>query len=274
MNAIGLNDVAAARTFLFVPADRPDRFAKAVATGADVVVLDLEDAVAPINKDLARDHARTWLAAGNTAMVRINSSQTSWHNADVELIKACGPPVMLPKAERSAHVRRLLTAGAPAVVPLIETALGVHQARALCAVAGVPRIAFGSIDFATQLGIRPDDQDALHTYRSLLVLASAAAGLAPPIDGVTTAFTDPEKLIADVAYARRLGMTAKLCVHPAQVSIVHAASVPSEDEILWAQAVLGADTADGHATTVAGEMIDTAVVERARRIVAAAARRG
>jgi citrate lyase subunit beta / citryl-CoA lyase len=136
-----LTDIAAARTFLFVPGDRPDRFTKAVASGADAVVLDLEDAVAPTAKPGARDHVARWLAQGHQAVVRINAEGTPWHAADVALIRAhpgAVPALMTPKAEdaeRLTALARALPAGT-GIIPLIESAAGVLRAAAVCAVPG------------------------------------------------------------------------------------------------------------------------------------------
>jgi len=263
--------LGSARSFLFVPGNRPDRFDKAAAAGADVVVVDLEDAVAPTDKDDARDHLRGWLRAGNTAMVRINGRDTPWYEPDLELVAECGAATMVAKAEDSAELRRIadLRCGLE-VVPLVETAAGILGAAAICAAPGVVRCAFGSIDLATELGIDPGDREALLWARSVLVMASRAASIASPVDGVTTALRDVDTLTADVRYARRLGMTAKLCIHPSQIHPVHAALAPSAAELDWARRILDRAGPDGSATTVDGQMIDAPVVERARRILARA----
>ena len=159
------------------------------------------------------------------------------------------------------------------MVPLIETAVGVATVNQSCAVTGVARVAFGSIDLANQLGVDPDDREALLLHRTMLVLASAAAGLAPPIDGVTTSFTETDSVTADFRYARRLGMGAKLCIHPAQVAAVHAAVLPSDADVEWANKIMtSVETDDGSVAAVEGQMVDVPVVERARRILAAATR--
>lgn len=267
-------NVRTARSLLFVPGNRPQRFDKAVAAQPDIVIIDLEDAVGAEDKVTAREQTASWLAAGNTAMVRINAAQTPWYEDDLALIAQYRVPVMPAKSETAEQVERITAAapGAP-VVPLIETAAGIAGAAALCAVPGVARVAFGSIDLGNELGVDPENRDALLLHRSLLVLASAAAGLAPPIDGVTTTFTDPEPVVDDFRYARSLGMTAKLCIHPAQVAAVHRAAAPTDSEIVWAtEVVAAADSSDGSAVALDGRMVDLPVVERARRILATAAR--
>lgn len=271
--AYSADEIRTARSFLFVPGNRPERFAKAAAAQPDIVLIDLEDAVTPAEKDAARRNVRQWHAAGNAAMVRINSAETTWYKDDLELITELAVPTMVAKAESAAEIGRIarLAAGL-AVVPLIETATGVLALAEICAVDGVQRLAFGNIDLANQLGVDPDDRDALLLSRSAMVLQSAAAALAPPIDGVTTVFTEPQAVTDDFAHARRLGLSAKLCIHPAQVAVVHAAAAPSAEAVHWAQKIIAAAGADDSAAAVDGQMVDIPVVERARRILAAANR--
>ncbi|MEQ0559581.1 CoA ester lyase [Amycolatopsis sp. NEAU-NG30] len=246
-------------TFLFVPGDRPGRFGKAVAAGADVVILDLEDAVAPENKDAARNEVAAWLDAGHAAMVRINGPGTPWFAADVAVVTARGVPVMVPKAESPG-----VLAGFREVVALVETARGVERAGELAAVPSVTRLAFGSVDLAAELGVAPEDPEPFTYARSRLVIASAAAGLAPPVDGVTTDLRDGGRLAADVRYARRMGFGGKLCVHPDQVAAVRAGFEPTEAERAWARRVV---TAGASVSTVDGELVDRPVLARARRIL-------
>ncbi|QKV72842.1 CoA ester lyase [Amycolatopsis sp. Hca4] len=248
----------AATTYLFVPGDRPDRFGKAAASGADVVILDLEDAVAPAAKDAARASVGAWLGS-HRAMVRINPPGTPWFAADAELVAARGVPVMVPKAETPG-----VLAGFGEVVALVETALGVERAGELAAVPSVTRLAFGSVDLAAELGVAPEDREPFAYPRSRLVLASAAAGLAPPVDGVTTDLHDPARLSEDVRYARRLGFGGKLCLHPRQVGPVRAGFAPTEEERAWARRVL---TAGAGVSVVDGRMVDRPVLARARRIL-------
>ncbi|WP_030608554.1 HpcH/HpaI aldolase/citrate lyase family protein [Streptomyces sclerotialus] len=259
--------LAAARSLLFVPGHRSDRYAKAAAAGADGVVVDLEDAVAPDAKDAARDAVAEWLAGGARAVVRINAPGTEWYAADLAMAAAHGAPVMLPKAEDPAALESAAarTGGGP-LLALVETAAGVENAAALCRVPGVVRAAFGSIDLAAQLGVDPDDRPALAYARSRLVCASAAAGLAPPLDGVTTGLAADGPPASDVAYARRLGFGGKLCIHPRQLGAVHEGFTPSAAEREWAHRVLAAE---GPVAVVDGRMVDRPVLERARRILAA-----
>ncbi|WP_242657548.1 HpcH/HpaI aldolase/citrate lyase family protein [Mycobacterium intracellulare] len=260
-------EIASARTLLFVPASRPERFAKAAAVGSDVVVIDLEDAVGPDDKVAARDQAAAWISAGNPAMVRINGCRTPWYEDDVAMVTALGAPTMLPKTEDIATVTRLTHACGLRVVALVETATGVLNAPAVAGVRGVDRLAFGSIDFAAELGVDPLDREALAAARSALVIASAAAGLAGPVDGVTTALRDTDVLREDVRHGCRLGFTGKLCIHPAQVAVAHDSLAPTPDDVSWARLVVAGTSPDGSAISVDGRMVDAPVVARARRIL-------
>ncbi|MBD9735842.1 CoA ester lyase [Streptomyces sp. H28] len=258
-----------AHSLLFVPGHRPDRFARAASSGAGDIIIDLEDAVAAPDKDRARDHAADWLGAGHRAVVRINPPGTPWCEADLEMAARHGAPVMVPKAEDPAVLADLAgrTGGACALLPLVETATGVERAVDVCTAPGTVRVAFGNVDLSGQLGVAHDDHTALLYARSRLVSASAAVGLCPPLDGVTTAVRDADALAADVAHARRLGFTGKLCIHPDQVPAVAAGFAPTESELRWARTVVGAGDS---VTVVDGEMIDRPVLERARRLLAAA----
>jgi citrate lyase subunit beta/citryl-CoA lyase len=256
-----------ARTFLFVPADRPDRFGKAVAAGADVVIIDLEDAVAPENKVHARAGVARWLAGGRRAAVRINGRTTPWHDDDVAAVSTA-TAVVVPKAESAEDVAACHDNGAVAIIPLIETPRGLLAAGEICRAPGVVRVAFGNVDFAAELGVDPASHAALAAARSQLVHASAAACCAPPIDGVTTAFNDPESLALDARHARELGFGAKLLIHPAQIKRTAEIFAPSAKDVAWARGVLAAPNSGVGVDN--GQMIDDPVRRRARRLLAAA----
>ncbi|MGE2836492.1 HpcH/HpaI aldolase/citrate lyase family protein [Mycobacterium sp. SMC-4] len=269
MTAYTISALRQARTFLFVPANRPDRFSKAVASQADVVILDLEDAVPESEKLIAREHARTWLAAGNAAVVRVNAAGTKWHEDDIRMVASSSAALMLPKADDVGAIESFAEIGPQSpIIPLIETSRGILTASSLCMVTAVVRVALGHIDLAGELGVNPDDREALLFARSTLIAASAAANLAPPVDGVTTSWSDAARLADDARYAKKLGMSAKLCIHPAQVIPVDTALAPSRDEVAWAKRVVGAVCEDRGAVAIDGAMVDLPVVNRARRILA------
>ena len=267
------------RSALFVPGTRADRYDKALAAGASAVIIDLEDAVAPADKDSARSTLATWLPMHTSPRVvlRINSLDTSWFDADLAL--CCLPgvaAVMVPKAERADTLATVLAAGAPALLPLVESAAGLANLDAIARTPGVWRLAFGSIDLQVDLGLKDATEDELLPFRLQLVLASRLAGIAAPLDGVSTAIDNAERLAVDVCRARRLGFGGKLCIHPKQVAAVNAGMAPSAAELAWAQRVLAAAAAVGGAAGVGaiavdGKMVDKPVLLRAQAILREAA---
>lgn len=257
------DDLEVARTFLFVPATRPDRFDKAVNSGADVVIIDLEDAVAAEDKVEARADVQDWLARGGRAAVRTNGRNTEWFDEDLAAASAA-IAVVVPKAESAADVVPPQDHHLP-VIPLIETPRGLLAVHEICQTPGVVRVAFGNVDFAAETGIDPASHAALSTARSQLVYTSAAARCAPPIDGVTTSIDDREILAADTRHARELGFTAKLLIHPSQIAVVAELMGSSPEEVQWARGVLAASTSG--VSVHNGHMIDEPVLRRARRIL-------
>jgi citrate lyase subunit beta/citryl-CoA lyase len=254
-----------ARSFLFVPGHRPDRFDKALASDADVVIVDLEDAVAPADKPSSREHVRSWLERAQ-AIVRVNGSSTPWFLDDLDAARAAAA-IMIPKAECAADVAAVHQRLGPhmAVIPLIESPAGLAAVRELCGTTGVSRVAFGNVDFATVLGVDPRSHAALLAARSAVVYASAEAGCAPPIDGVTLAVDDDEQLLADCRHARELGFGARLCIHPRQLAEVRRSMSPTETELAWARSVLAASA--GAVSLHDGQMVDEPVLARARHLL-------
>jgi citrate lyase subunit beta/citryl-CoA lyase len=256
---------AVARALLFVPGDRPERFDKACASGADAVIVDLEDAVAPDAKPRARDAIARWLTAERRIWLRLNARSTPWFEDDLALARHPGVAgIVLPKVEAADDLRQLM---GMRTIALIESARGIANVDAIASSAGVERLAFGSIDFAHDLAI-PGEREALLFFRSRLVLASRLAGLAAPIDGVTVAIDDVAALRADTQHARSLGFGGKLCIHPKQVDIVREVFAPTAAEVAWAERVVAvADAAGGAAVAVDGAMVDRPVLLRARTIL-------
>jgi len=268
--------LAQARSFLFVPGNRPERFAKALASGADAVIIDLEDAV-PLD---AKDTARTALlnawkdfAAAERArlLVRVNPAGTPWHEADLTAVASLTGlgALMLPKAENPQQVEQAFRTSSAHVLPLIESAEGVGQMDAIARAAGTVRLGLGHIDLQADLGLScgPDEAE-LAPVRVAMVVASRRAGLPSPVDGVTTATQDAEALAADAQRSRRFGFGAKLCIHPAQVAGVHQALAPTDAECDWARRVLAAEVAaGGGAFSVDGKMVDPPVLLLARSLL-------
>ncbi len=244
--------VKAPFSYLFVPGDRPERFDKALSSGADAIVIDLEDAVAANDKALAREHISAWLAdrtdIGERVLVRINDAGTPWFDADLAALPSGG-----------------------FVVPMIESARGVLAVESIAAVSAVQRLAFGTLDYAVDLDLSGDERGLIYPS-CRIAIASRAAGLLSPIAGVTTDIDDEAKLLADLAFARACGFGAKLCIHPRQVVALHRALSPRPEEIAWAQRVLTAANGAPGAVQVDGQMVDRPVLLKAKSILERAPR--
>jgi len=266
-------------TWLFVPGDRPERFAKAVAAGPGVVILDLEDAVPPARKAAARDQVAAFLHEGTRGGpaigVRINPLESLAGIADLAaLLRLLDQAdfLILPKAESAGGVavagRLLAESGSPArLVALIESARGVAAAaRIATASPGLAGLMFGAADYAADLGQRATGYDAGFA-RAAIVNAAAVAGLTA-IDSPEFAIDDPAGLAAAAARARALGFHGKAAIHPAQLGAIAAAFAPDPAELAEARRLLA--LSDGGAAAVDGKMIDIAILRWARRIVAAA----
>lgn len=258
-----------ARSLLFVPGDRPERFDKAVATGADCVIIDLEDAVASGSKQQALGHALAWIEAGGSAVVRVNAVGATWHDHEIAALAATTALVMVPKSQSAGDLAAVADRlGGERVIALVETALGVRDADLVCSAPGVVRVALGNVDLSAELGVDPASHPALTYARGRLVVASAAAGIASPIDGVTTVLESADALAADLAVTRELGFGGKLCIHPRQVDAVNAALRPSDSEIVWARRIIEASAGSIGVSVFDGTMVDAPVIARAERILA------
>ena len=264
------NACATACSWLFVPATRPERIPKALDCGAHMVIVDLEDAVAPNDKRAARTQLASALSAERRVVLRINAADTPWFDDDLAF--AAQQPgvagVVVSKSE-SVDVLQHIAACAPrlALLPLIETARGIAVAETLALHAGVVRLLFGSIDFRLDLDLGDDDESLLY-FRSHLVLASRRAGRAAPVDGVSLSLDDDAALRADTARARRLGFGAKLCIHPRQVGVVNHGFCPTPEEVAWAQRVVALAEQGDAVAVMDGRMVDRPVIEQARRVLA------
>lgn len=252
---------------LFVPADRPERFIKAINAGPDAVFIDLEDAVAPENKVTARNDliARlTELRSEVPLAIRINAVGTPWHEDDLALTARLAiAAVVLPKSEKAEDVMRVAERSGHTVIGLIESAAGLANVREIAAVSA--RLAFGSIDYAADLMMAHTRQSLL-TARSEIVLASRLADLPLPIDGVTTSIHDEAALLADCAHAAELGFGGKLLIHPMQIAIARHGFMPSQEEYAWAQRILQAVSNGAAALRIDGHMVDAPVIMRAQQI--------
>ncbi|WP_281968479.1 HpcH/HpaI aldolase/citrate lyase family protein [Roseovarius nanhaiticus] len=251
---------------LFVPADRPERIAKAAAAGADAVIIDLEDAVAPEAREAARAGLAKALAGIDAPLIlRINTAETPEHAADLAAAKELPlVAVMLAKAETGDACAEVVQATGKPVIALIETARGIANLTEITGASA--RLAFGSIDYAADLGMGHTRQSLL-TARAALVLAARLAGQPAPIDGVTTAVRDDALIEDDCRHAAEMGLTGKLIIHPAQIAPARRGFAPSADEAAWARNVVEA-AKGGAAVLMNGAMIDAPVIARARQIIA------
>ena len=266
-----LSDVC---SFLFVPATQPERYGKALASGADGVIIDLEDAVGLDDKAKARELLKNaWSSISveqkQRMIIRCNALGTPFYAADLVLAKELQVQyLMIPKTESYDQINgaaQILPA--TAIIPMIETALGLDCLKEIANAQQVLRLALGNLDLQADLGMVCDDEESeLLTARFQLVFQSRVAEIAPPIDGVTPTTTDENRISADANRAKRMGFGGKLCIHPSQVGIVRKAFEPSSSEIEWAKRVVQADhDAHGGAVKLDGRMIDRPVVLLAQK---------
>ena len=281
------------RSWLFTPANHPRRVAKALSLDVDVVLIDLEDACPEAEKDAARGAVRDALEGPRRGKgyVRVNALSTGRTEGDLDALVGYGlDGVMLPKIERADDLRivddmiaelervRALPQGAIDLVPLIETGLAVADVRSIVhGCKRVRRFAFGSGDFCLDMGLFPGpDEIELLPFRAALALAARAEGLEPPIDCAWLNVDDKAGMERSAQRTRNLGFQGKLCIHPDQAPVVHAAFSPSTAEVAHASRIVaGFEAAEARgdgAIKVDGELVDYPIYYKAQRLLAAAAR--
>jgi len=273
------------RSLLFVPGTSPDRFSKALASGADAVLIDLEDAVDAARKPEARELVAAWLktttASRVARFVRVNAPGSPWQDADLRWLGDVAghiDGVIVPKAEAAEHIEHVArVAPHHRVIPMFETARAILDASAIVrANADIPAIIFGAEDLTAQLGIpRTVNGEELVLARSQVVLAAAAIG-ADAIDAVFVDLTATGDLIEDCRRAKAVGFRGKTAIHPNQVSMINDVFSPTVEEVARARRLIDADAAAraaGHgAFRFENRMVDQPVVTRARRVVELAGR--
>ncbi|MHC0054701.1 HpcH/HpaI aldolase/citrate lyase family protein [Actibacterium sp. D379-3] len=275
------------RSLLFVPADRPERFAKAQASGADALILDLEDSVAPEKKALGRGAVADWLRGADRAVpvfVRVNPLDSGLVRDDLDAVLGAGPDgIMLPKAEGAADVTALIDLMGDAAVPILpiatETPAAVFELGSYRAVADrIVGVTWGAEDLPAAIGATTSrNPDGSYTapyemVRALTLFGAHAAGVAA-IETVFPNIGDMAALSAYVGRARRDGFTGMMAIHPAQIAPINAGFTPSEDELAHARAVVQAfaDNPTAGALKLDGKMIDRPHLKQAQRILAAGA---
>ncbi|GAB3709065.1 HpcH/HpaI aldolase/citrate lyase family protein [Mariniluteicoccus flavus] len=262
-------------TALYAPADRPDRFAKAYASGADEVILDLEDAVAPEHKDRARSLLEQAVATsgGTRTQVRVNAIGTPWHAEDLEAVATLPRDVgvRVPKCEKAAVVARIARRlpGRP-LYALVESAVGVEQIPALARVPGVAGIGLGEADLRSDLGVT--GEVALDPIRTTLVVAARAARLPAPLAAAYTDVADADGLLASTRHLADLGFVGRTVIHPRQIETVRQAFRPSSERVDRARRALAAlegatEAGAGVVVLADGTFLDPAMVRLHQRTV-------
>lgn len=276
------------RSYLYVPGNAADKLAKALARGADALIIDLEDAVPFSHKDGARDAVVGWLAdqsvGGTTELwVRVNSGPLR----AVDVRALAGIPqltgIILAKVEDADDVvstGHLLAAAGDTttlLMPLIETAAAVLSAREIASAPRVHQLQIGEVDLTGETGVIPgEDEMELAGIRTLIVLASAAAGINPPVGPVSRITHDMAAFEVSTQRVRRLGFMGRACIHPAQLPVAHLVFTPTAEEVTEARSVINlVELAEARGSGVvlddAGRMVDPAVLHAARRTIALAA---
>jgi citrate lyase subunit beta / citryl-CoA lyase len=264
-------------TWLYVPADRPDRVAKALASGAHAVIVDLEDAVAPAAKEAARAGLRELFATTPPVRVhiRVNGIETQWGQDDLRAAAALPVHgVTLPKTEHGGDTAAAfgLLGGELALHCLIESALGVEHAFEIASSPGVHGISLGEADLRAQTGA---GEAGLDWARGRVINASVAAGLGRPPQSVYPHVADLDGLAASCAHGRELGFLGRTAIHPQQLPVIEAAYLPTEAEASAARAVVTAATEHGPGGfALGGRFVDAPIVSAAEQIVALAERYG
>jgi citrate lyase subunit beta/citryl-CoA lyase len=277
------------RSYLYVPADRPDMLARAAGRGADALIVDLEDAVAAGSKENARRTLAQWLAGQPDLRcelwLRINPGAASHDITEAVVAQVTG--VVVPKAEPQilAEVHTVLcaceraanvTVGRTQTLPLIESARGLQLAAQTAATPRVARLGFGEADLAADLGVAPGGEE-FTSLRVQVVVACAAAGIGAPVGPAATDYRDLAALRDSTQALLRQGFRARTAIHPAQISTINSVFTPSAEEVERARRLLAAfDQAarrgDGIIADERGRMVDAAVIRSARETLARAAR--
>ena len=275
------------RSYLYVPGNAADRLAKAPSRGSDALIVDLEDAVPVAQKDAALEQVLAWLESGpdldgQEVWVRVNSGD----RRETEVRALAGAPgltgLALAKAEDPDELRAvaalLVECGdaSATLMPLVESAAALLSARELASAPRVLRLQIGEVDLTSELGIVPSvDEREVDALRTMVIAASAAAGVVPPMAPVSVETRDMTAFAVSTMRARRQGFIGRACIHPAQVRVVHDTYMPSEKELASAQATVrladdAARVGNGVVLDENGRLVDAAVLRSARRTIAMA----
>lgn len=279
------------RTWLFAPGNHPRKVEKVFGAGADVAILDLEDAVAAAEKVATRAVVAEALAVPRAcrAYVRVNALDTAFTFGDLEAVVGPGlDGIVLPKVERAADIqmadwvigaleqKRGLAPGAVDLMPILETGRGIAGARGICGAGGrLKRVSFGAGDYTRDMGLEwTMTEHEIDPARAEVVLASRINDLEPPVDTVFVHIRAHDAFRASCARVRQSGFQGKLCIHPDQVGPANAAFTPAADDVAWARRIVAAfreaEAAGSASIQVEGHFVDFPIVQRAERVLALA----
>ena len=270
-----INRFTNAKTWLFVPAIRIDRVAKAFASGADAVIVDLEDAVSGVDKAEARKALRSYYDSNDyhPIWVRINQTGSTDFEEDLKICQQMPnlAGLILPKAEQAADIEQLHHAIGLPIIALIETALGLYQIDSIAKASGLLTFSYGFLDLCNDLQVQVGTAAAdiiANQIRYQLLLTSKVHSLLAPIDTVYTDFNDDEGLSQRVQLWSQMGMSGMLCIHPKQVAVVQQSLQPTDAEIDFARRVVEKYQYSGQAVfKIDGNMVDAPVIERCRQLL-------
>ena len=268
------------RSYLFVPATQPERIKKALASDADAIIIDLEDAVPLSEKDKVRDSVLKVLHELENPVkaiyLRINDLLTAFWREDVSLLKEYPfAGIVLPKTNTKEDIEEIenFVPENQHIIPLIETAQGVLSVKSIASTSRrIKRLAFGAIDYSLDLGINLSiTQNELIYLRSMIAISSRAYGLLPPIDTVYTEFKNDEGLIRESCLGKQYGFCGKLCIHPNQTTIVNRIFTPTDKEVQWAKELVTtfekAELEGLAAIQLNGKMVDYPVYKQALQVL-------
>lgn len=267
------------KTYLFVPGNSEKKILRAISSTADAVIIDLEDAVIPEEKEKARTIVYDMLkdkVVKKQIYIRVNSCQTTWWKNDLALTKKLPQlqGIMLPKSESAQDIDKITTEifENHEIIPLIESAKGVHNFdQIVMASRQIKRVAFGSVDFALDLNVEWTEEGTERLYAmGKICLQSRALGLEPPIDAVFPILDQQQAFEKDILLGKKIGFFGKLIIHPKQIESVHTLYAPSKEKILWSEQIiqLFENKEHGGAVTLDGKLIDLPIYLLAKRLLA------
>ena len=261
------------KSALFVPGSRPERFDKAIASGADRIIVDFEDAVEESMKRQARENLGVYLTANPRlrVVVRINASDHPEHQSDLDLCSRFPgvSAILLPKAESADQIDHAASTG-KRIWPLIESARGLESLPSIASAAGVERLTFGALDLGLDLGLRAQSASAARIFdqvRYQILLNTARSQLARPLDTVFPDFSDLQGLATFAQDALGMGFGGMLCIHPSQVGVANSVFEPTPEEVEWARRVVDAAQSAPGAFRLDGKMVDAPVIAAAQRLL-------